>query len=103
MAVNFETVAEEGSRKARILLFGLCDPEHGDVYRNEMELYLTLDDETSFVAKVDLTEDLSDIMDKNGGVISGDITIPIEVKKTPIGVGAEVGGWIEEGESEKET
>ena len=102
-AVNFETVAEgSDKRKAKILLFGVCNPEDGAVYTNVMELYLTMTDGRVVTAKVDLTEILSKAIEENEGVIPWDIPIPIDVARTSIEVGAEVDGWIEEGEDEKE-
>jgi hypothetical protein len=102
-AVNFETVAEgSDKRKAKILLFGVLDPEYGATYTNVMELYLTMTDERVVTAKVDLTTILSDAIANHNGVIPWDIPVSIHVEKTSIGVGAEVEGWVEEGEDIKE-
>jgi len=104
MAVNFETVAEGNERKAQISLFGVCDPATVD-YTNNLELELTMKDGSTSNVTLDLTEVISDIMEKNEGSIPPELSIPIEVTKTEtddIKVGVEVGGWIEEGEGEKE-
>ena len=87
---------------AEISLFGIYDPVYGENYTNNLELDLSIGGEST-IAIVDLTEILSDVIRKNGGTIPLELSLSIELTKTPIGVGAEVEGWIQEGENEQET
>lgn len=102
MAINFETEQTGNQRKAQISLFGLCDPEYGDNYTNKLELELTMQDGTTANTTLNLTDIISDVIKQNQGDIPLDLTIPIEVKETEIGIVGEVGDWIAEGESEIE-
>ncbi len=103
MATPFATTADGNTRKAQIFLFGLHDPAHGEHYTHTLELRLTMADGSTTTFNLNLTETLSDIIDQNQGTLPISISIPIRLTKTDIGVAADIGGWIQEGESELQT
>jgi hypothetical protein len=97
-AVNFETVTEgSDKRKAKILHFGVLDPEpeEGEGYTNILELTLRMADNTLYTTTKDISQHLSAVL-KGGG------SLQITLEKTPFGVVAEVEPWTEEGEDEIE-
>jgi hypothetical protein len=104
MAVDFETVpGERNRRRAKILYFGLLDPDDGRVYDNVLELTLKMNDGTIFDdVKVNISEALSEMLKRGGGTIPSQFSIPITVRKTSLGivlVVAEVDEWLDiEGE-----
>lgn len=98
LAVRFGTEGSGSERKAQIFLFGLRDPGYGQAYTNRLELELTLADGSSVHTGLDLTDILSEMIEKNDGSLPLDVSIPIEVEKTDIGIGVEVGEWVYEGE-----
>jgi hypothetical protein len=99
-AHSFETVLEGNRRKAHILLFGVRNPTDGEGYENVLELTLTMSDRATFYAMVNISELLSDALESEENI--SQLSLPIKIKKTPLGVTAEVEEWIEEGESEED-
>ena len=100
MAIGFETEERGNKRQAYISLFGLCDPEYGHVYINQLPLELTMKNGDKQQTMLDLTDVLSDIISQNQGVIPVDVTVPIDIKRVGIGIEGIVTGWINEGETE---
>lgn len=103
VAICFETITDGIERRAHISLFGMYDPAHGEIYSNNIVLNLNMIDGSTIVTTLDLTEILSDVIEKNDGIIPLELSLSLALTKTPIGVGVEVEGWIEGGGDEKET
>ncbi len=99
MATPFETASAGAERTAQIYHFGLYDPAHGDQYAYTLALQLTMRDGSTTDVSLDLTDVFSDIMDENKGVFPANITIPIELTKSTVGVAADAGEWTQEGET----
>ena len=96
--ISFSTTAtEEGKpyirRTVRFNIFGLCHPENGEVYRNLMPLTVTLDG-VEYDFEIDLTENLSRILDYYQGVIPLEIPLDIELTMDDIYVKGEVKSWV---------
>ena len=88
-AVNFHAVREESDWMTLLDVFGICNPDYGRVYTNVLDLTLSLSDGRQASARVDLTGQLSDIIDESGGTIP--LTLSLELSVEAIGAGFSVG------------
>lgn len=79
-------------------LFGICHPQYGKVYRNELELFFTYHD-SGRVRQVnaDLTQPLSEWLDQHKGVLPPISHFRIAVTLSEIGLEAEVVPWGDSG------
>lgn len=102
MAINFETseINDNHQCQVEINLFGLADPEYGDAYNNVLTIALTTAGGEVIEVDLDLTDNLSEIIELNGGDIPLDLSLPIEIRQTDVGLGAILTGWIDNGETE---
>ena len=75
-------------------LFGLCDPEHGEIYRNISNVTLSTNT-IDYEIEVDLTESLSNIMENYEGALPVDIPIQlnVELELVDIEIAASVQSW----------
>lgn len=65
---------------AEIKVFGLHDPEGGTNYENRLKLSVTDKDNNVRNAEIDLSDVISDVIDKNGGTIPVEIPIEIQIE-----------------------
>lgn len=65
---------------AEIKVFGLHDPEGGTNYENRLKLSVTDKDNKVRNAEIDLSDVISDVIDKNGGTIPVEIPIEIQIE-----------------------
>lgn len=65
---------------AEIKVFGLHDPEGGTNYENHLKLSVTDKDNKVRNAEIDLSDVISDVIDKNGGTIPVEIPIEIQIE-----------------------
>jgi hypothetical protein len=101
-AVRFDIAAQGSERKAQIFLLGLCHPEYGTVYTNQLELTLTMNDGSVVDVVIDLTKDLSDILSQYRGVLPTESFVDIRLEKISVGgtgggVMGSVTQWTAEG------
>jgi len=101
-AVNFNTAQDATQWLASVNVFGLCDPEYGEVYRNTLTLQLTMEDESSISLEVELTDKLSDVIKENQGVIPVELSLEVSIDTTETGLSATVKDWKPGGESKPE-
>lgn len=88
-SVRFSAMQEELNWTTMLDVFGLCHPDYGRMYTNTLELVLTLNDGRQASSHVDLTGQLSDIIDQSGGVIP--LTLSLELAVDAIGADFSVG------------
>lgn len=95
--VGFRAVREDTNWMTLLDVFGLCNPDYGRVYTNTLDLALTLSDGRLAAAQVDLTGQLSDIIEESGGTIP--LTLSLELSVDAIGADFQVGilPWDPEG------
>lgn len=95
-AIQFEgiqTPQTHGSWGLSLSLFGIADPKGGEAYENTLTLLLTMTDNSVATTNVNMTEELSGIMEGNQGEIPLDVELKIELKKVDIAVVAKVVEW----------
>jgi hypothetical protein len=97
-SIRFETSGRGEQREAQANLFGLCNPQYGNVYRNTLQVDLDMNDGDRQAITIDVTNILSDIIAWNRGVVPPQLTLYIEIKQNAIGIGGVVTGWSNEGE-----
>ena len=102
MAVLFQTTAEDNIHRARVSLFGLCNPSYGTVYSSVLQLQLDMNDGSTDTTTFDLTDSLSAIIEQNAGTIPIQLQLLIELRKTDVGIEVGVVEWIEGGEDEQD-
>lgn len=71
-------------------------------YTNTLYLTLSFSYGTTEELSVDLTDTITDALAGNQGVLPDGTTLPVELSRTVIGLGATVGDWSVGGEGEKE-
>jgi len=99
MAVNFQTTPSGDVWQAGVSLFGVCNPEHGDTYRNVLYVTLEKSDGTTAELEVELTNILSDIIENNNGEIPVEIPVEIKITETEIGIQGEAVPWKSGGDN----
>jgi len=102
MAVQFQTTAEDNVHRARVSLFGLCNPSYGTVYSSVLQLQLDMNDGNTDTTNFDLTNSLSAIIEQNAGTIPIQLQLLIELRKTDVGIEVGVVEWVEGGEDEQD-
>ena len=92
-AVKFEFREQEDNWLTDVNLFGLCNPDHGLVYENNMDLFLTMSDQFVSEVEVELTEQLSEIIEKSQGVIPIELSLHIKIDRVRTKLIATVVAW----------
>lgn len=101
-AIAFDTSPSDGGFLAQINLFGIADPGYGNNYTNRLTLDVAHTDGTVETIDLDLTTLITEIIAQYQGVIPLELPLEIDIHQTEIGLQAEVIGWVNSGESEKE-
>lgn len=76
----FDITLADNQGTAEIKVFGLHDPEGGNNYENRLTLAVTDKNNNIRNAEIDLSDVISDVIDKNGGTIPVEIPIEIQVE-----------------------
>jgi hypothetical protein len=96
-AVRFNAVGQGTERKAEVSLLGLRNPEYGAAYTNSLELTLSMNDDSEEAVIIDLTQELSDIFALYQGVLPSEISVEIQLERSPTGgVEGTIGGSIKQ-------
>lgn len=101
-AITFEAHTTGKESLASLRLFGLYDPAYGETYTSVMDLVLVTSDGIRHTFEVDLTETLSEIVAEYGYELPIELSLPIEIRQTEIGIDAKVNDWFEGGDTELE-
>jgi hypothetical protein len=101
-AVRFDAVGEGNERRAQISLLGLRDPRYREVYTNNLEFALSMNDDSEEAVTVDLTNELSDILSLYQGVLPQETSVVIRLERIPVdgtegGITGSLIGWKVEG------
>ena len=99
MVMDFTATADFNMWVVSANLFGICDPQYGEAYRNIMTITLELDNGDADV-EVDLTDQLSDIIAGNDGNTPIEVPLEIELKWDGIKITGTVKPWKEGGNGE---
>lgn len=97
--VNFVATATTEGYGAIIRLFGMGDPDYGNNYTNTLAVMITLAGGKSETLGIDLTEALSDIIKDAGGQLPQEITLRVDLDRTPIGLDAVAVAWLDNEDS----
>jgi len=99
-AIIFEAYTTGKESLANLRLFGLYDPAYGETYTSVMELVLVTSDGIHHTFSVDLTETLSEIIAEYGYELPIELSLPITIRQTEIGISAGVSDWFPGGDTE---
>jgi hypothetical protein len=92
-ATRFELHSQGAERSVQIGLLGLRNPKDEPVYTCNLALTLTLNNGSREETAADLTDEISDAIATNGGVLPPQVIIPITLSLNEIGITVEVKPW----------
>lgn len=96
-AVKFQSQLQDENWLTSIHLFGLCNPEYGQTYENNLHLSLSMSDQSVLETEVELTDQLSDIIKESQGVIPLELSLHLQIEKVRTKLVATVLPWREGG------
>lgn len=94
--IGFEAVYQQ-EWLAVVRVFGLCHPLYGEVYTSILDLTLSFVDGRKASAEVDLTGQLSDIIDRLEGVIPVTLSLELEIEADQAGITVGIMPWDPDG------
>jgi hypothetical protein len=94
-AVRFDIAGQGDERETQVSLLGLRDPRYREVYVNNLDLTLAMNDDSEEAVTIDLSNELSDLLSLYQGVLPPESSVTIRLERNPVGgVDASIDGSI---------